>query len=139
MTCLPDFPASIANKFTCVPIEFLSFTTLYVATINFYVATLFQCVFIDFSLHFSRQGFKHRDNFFLPFTLFFVAIFISMSRQNSGASSGALLRQCRDRGIKCRDRGIKCCDNTAFRIPLCCDIHFRVATFFLYFSYYVAK
>ena len=96
-----------------------------------------------------RQSFKSHDKFFLPLALFFVAIelsnvvtfvrpsflsfvaiFISMSRKNSGASLGALLMQCHDRVIKCRD------NTSAFRLPLCCDIHFCVATFFLYFFSY---
>ena len=116
-------------------------------TINFIVATFFQCVFIDFfSLHLLQQNFKCCDKVFLSFALFFVttelssvvtfflplilsfvAIFISMSRQNSSAYSGALLMQCRDNTsafrlslwcniflvlllILCHDRAVKCCD-----------------------------
>ena len=39
--------------------------------------------------------------------------------------------------MQCHDRVINCHDNTsAFRLALCCDIHFYVATFFLYFFSY---
>ena len=65
--------------------------------------------------------------FFLPFALFFVSIELS-------GVTRALLMKCRDKVIKCRD------NTSAFRLPLCYDIHFYVATIFLYFfSYYVTK
>ena len=151
MTCLSDMPAFVATKFTCVATLFLTFAILFVATINVYVATLFQCVFIDFSLILSRLNVECLDKVFLLLALFFVmtgltnvviiffssmhgfvVTFISMSRQNYSAPLGALLVQSCDRVKECRD------NNFAFKLPLCCDIHFCVATFFLYFiSYYV--
>ena len=60
----------------------------------------------------------------------YVAIINSMLQQNSSAYSGALLMKCRDRVIKCRD------NTSALRLSLCYDIHFCVATYFLYFILY---
>ena len=106
------------TKFTYVVTYFLPSAILYVATITFYVATLFQCVFIDLSLHLSQQSFKCRDKVFLPFALLFVitkllgvvtfflppilgfvAIFISVLRH----VSVLLLILSRDRVVKCHD------------------------------------
>ena len=145
-------PAFVATKFACVPTQFLPFTILSTTTINVYVATLFQCVFINLSLLLSRHNVECLNKVFLPLALFFIVIgltnvatiffssvhgfvvtFISMSQQSYSASSGVLLVQCCDRVKKCRN------NNFAFRLPLCCDIHFCVVTFLLYFiSYYVA-
>ena len=170
MTCLHYLLASIYTKFAYVATEFFPFAILY-------VVTLFQRVFIDFSLHLSRQSFKRRDKVFLPFALFFVAtelsnvvtffwpcilsfvvIFLYMSRQNSGASSGALLILCRDRIVKCRDNlsivilhsawsllrhSFACCDKLLQValgfchdiVKLCCNIfHFPVLAIFVAFS-----
>ena len=122
MTCLLDLLAFVATKFPCVTTEFLHYATLYVVTINFYVATFFS-VFSLIYLFICHDRVLNVVTVFQPFTLFSIAIFISMSQHNPGASSGALL-------MKCRDRVIKCHDNTsAFRLPLWCDIHFFVATF----------
>ena len=66
------FELNVATKFACVATEFLPSTLRYVVTFNFYVATLFQHVFIDLSLRLLRQSFPCRDNVFLPFIFSFI-------------------------------------------------------------------
>ena len=81
-------------------------------------------VFLPFALFFVATELSSVATLFLPPILSFVAIFISISQQNSSAYSGAHLMQCRDRTIKCRD------NTPTFRLSLCCEIYLCVATFF---------
>ena len=64
---------NVTTKFSCVATKFLPSTLRYVLTFNFYVATLFQHVFIDFSLHLLRQSFPCHDKVFLSFALLCIA------------------------------------------------------------------
>ena len=103
------------------------------------------CVFIDFSLHLLRHSFKHHDKIFCHFPYSLLQKNYQMSRYSSSLPSLVLLRYsfpCHYRILvllqklfSCKVATIiKCCDNTsAFRFLLCCDIHFCIATFFLYF------